>query len=90
MFPGNNDQRDTSAGARQVGFLLGKGPLVEWYPDKVHHEYDDYNYKKWIGKGGFGQIGDCLRMYDQTTPTNTSIEQRSCIVCAFARNATYN
>ena len=90
MFPGNNDQRDTSSTARQVGFLLGRGPLIEWEPQKIHHEYDDFNYRKWIGKGYFGLIGDQLRVYDQATPTNTSFEQHSCIVCPFARNATYN
>jgi len=90
MRYGNDDERDTSAGARQVGFLLGKAPLVEWYPDKIHHEYDDYNYRKWIGKGYFGMIGDTLRVYDQATPTDTSFQQNSCIVCPFARNATYN
>ena len=90
MFPGNNDQRDTTATARQVGFLLGRGPLIEWEAQKIHHEYDDFNYRKWIGKGYFGLIGDQLRVYDQATPTNTSFEQHSCIVCPFARNATYN
>lgn len=90
MFMGNNDQRDETATARQVGFLLGRGPLVEWEPVKVHHEYDDYNYKKWMGKGAFGMTGDQLRMYDQTTPNNASIQQHSSIVAVFARNATYN
>jgi len=90
MRYGNDDERDVSSGARQVGFLLGKAPLVEWYPDKIHHEMDDYNYKKWLGKGYFGMIGDSLRIYDQATPTDTSFQQNSCIVCPFARNATYN
>lgn len=90
LFPGNNDQRDETAGARQVGFLLGRGPLVEPYPEKIHHEYDDFNYRKWIGKGYFGMIGDTLRVYDEPTPTATSFEQHSSIVCVFARNAMYN
>lgn len=90
MRYGNNDERDTSATARQVGYLLGKGPLIEWYPDRIHHEYDDYNYRKWIGKGYFGMIGDTLRMYDQASPTSTSFQQNSCMICVFARNAMYN
>ena len=90
LFPGNVDNRDETDTARQVGFLLGKAPLIEWEPVKIHHRYEDFNYEKWIGKGYFGMIGDTLRMYDQGTPTNTSFEQHSCIVCPFARNATYN
>lgn len=91
MMPGNNDQRDTSAGARQVGYLLGKGPLVERYPEKIHHETDDFNYQKWMGKGYFGMIGDTLRRYDnlQNRTANT-MQQNSSIVCVFARNAMYN
>lgn len=90
MLYGNDDQRDENAGARQIGYLLGKGPLLEPYPDQIHHEWEDYNYRKWIGKGYFGMIGDTLRMYDEATATNSSFEQRWSIVCAFARNAMYN
>lgn len=87
---GNDDERDTSAGARQIGFLLGNGPLLEPYPEKIHHEYDNWNYKRWLGKGYFGMIGDTLRMYDNPTPGNATFEQRWCIVCGFARNAMYS
>lgn len=85
VHPGNNDQRDTSATARDIGFLLGRAPLIDFYPVKIHHEYDDYNYKKWQGKGAFCMRGVQLRQYDDVTPTATSLEQRYCVVCPFAR-----
>lgn len=86
VLPGNVDQRDTSADARDVGFLLGRAPLIDWYPSKLHHKYDDYNYQKWEGKGYFCMRGINLRMYDDATPTNTSWEQRYSVVCAWARD----
>lgn len=86
VHPGDNDQRDTSSGARDIGFLLGRAPIIDYYPVKVHHKYDDYNYQKWEGKGGFCMRGGNLRMYDSEVPTNTSWEQRYCAVCAFARS----
>jgi hypothetical protein len=86
VLPGNNDQRDTSATARDVGYLLGRAPLIDWYPTKLHHKYDDYNYQKWEGKGYFCMRGINLRMYDDTTPTNTSWEQRYSVVCVWARD----
>jgi len=86
VHPGSNDQRDTSTGARDIGFLLGNAPLIDYYPVNVHHKYDDQNYQKWEGKGAFCMRGVNLRMYDNVTATNTSWEQRYCIVCAFARS----
>ena len=85
VHPGNNDGRSTDANARDVSFLLGKGALIDWYPDKIHHEYDDYNYKKWIGKGYFGGRGCQLRWFDDDTATDTSFEQRYSVICPFAR-----
>jgi len=90
VHPGNVDERDTSVGARDVGFLLGKAPLVDMYPVKLHHKYDDYNYEKWAGKGAFGERGVQLRQYDDVTPTNTSLEQRYCCVCVWARGNVSN
>ena len=86
VHPGNRDERDTSSGARDIGFLLGRAPLIDYYPVKVHHKYDDYNYEKWQGKGAFCMRGVQMRTYDDVTPTNTSWEQRFCAVCAFARS----
>ena len=88
--PGNNDGRDTSSGARDVGFFLGKAPLVDLYPVKLHHKYDDYNYKKWEGKGAFGERGVQLRWYDAATPTAATVEQRYSCVCAWARGDVSN
>lgn len=85
VHPGNNDQRDTSTGARDVGFLLGRAPLIDWYYTKIHHKYDDYNYQKWEGKGAFSERGVQLRWYDDVTPTGTSVEQRYSVVCVWAR-----
>lgn len=90
VHPGNNDQRDTSVGARDIGFLLGAAPIIDWYPQKIHHRYDDYNYQKWEGKGAFGMRGVQLRMYDSATATSTSWEQRYCAVCAWARGTISN
>jgi hypothetical protein len=90
LHPGNNDQRDTSTGARDVGFLLGRAPLIDWYPVKVHHKYDDYNYQKWEGKGAFAERGINLRWYDAVTPTATSWEQRYCVACVWARDTVSN
>lgn len=86
VHPGNVDQRDTSTGARDVGFLLGKAPLIDFYPTRLHHKYDDYNYQKWEGKGAFCMRGINLRMYDDPTATANSWEQRYSVVCAFARS----
>jgi len=90
VHPGNNDQRDTSAGARDVGFLLGRAPLIDFYPTKVHHKYDDYNYQKWEGKGAFCMRGVQLRTYDDAAATNTSWEQRYAVACIFARGTITN
>lgn len=90
LWPANNDERDNDDDTREVGFLLGKGALVEMYPEKIHHEYDDYNYKKWIGKGYFGMYGAKLRHYDNTTQTAATMEQRWSIACVFCKNAMYN
>lgn len=86
VHPGNNDERDFGSGARDVGFLLGRAPLIDWYPTKIHHEFDDYNYRKLQGKGAFGERGVQIRSYDDPTPTNTSWEQRYYITCVWARN----
>lgn len=85
VLPGNIDQRDTSDGARDVGFLMGKAPLIDWYYTRVHHKYDDYNYQKWEGKGAFAERGVQLRWYDDVTATNTSAEQRYSVVCVWGR-----
>ena len=90
VHPGNNDQRDTSSGARDVGFLLGKAPLVDWYPVRIHHKFDDYNYQKWEGKGAFGERGVQLRWYDDVTSAAGTPEQRFSIVCPFARGTITN
>lgn len=87
VHPGNNDQRDLTNDNQtwDVGFLLGRAPLIDYYPVKIHHEYDDYNYKKWQGKGAFCMRGINLRMYDNPTATANSWEQRYSIVCPFGR-----
>jgi len=90
VHPGNNDERDNSTGARDIGFFLGRAPLVDWYPTKLHHEFDDYNYKKWEGKGAFAMRGVQLRQYNDSTPTAAAIEQRYCAVCAFSRGVVSN
>jgi len=88
--PGNNDGRAFAAGDRDVGFLMGRAPLVDWYQTKIHHKFDDYNYQKWEGKGAFGERGVQLRIYDDPTPGNATWEQRYCIVCVWARNTISN
>lgn len=85
VYPGNNDQRDTSVGTRDVGFVIGRAPIIDWINRPIHHKYDDYNYQKWQGKGYFGECGVQLRWYDDVTPTSTSLEQRWSAACIFGR-----
>lgn len=92
VLPGANDQRNltNSGNTWDIGVLHGRAPIIDFYPVKLHHEYDDYNYKKWIGKGAFCMRGHNLRMYDNTTQTATSWEQRYSVICAFGRGTVNN
>lgn len=90
VHPGNNDQRGTSIGTRDIGTIHGRAPIIDWYPTKIHHEYDDYNYKKCIGNGAFGERGVQLRRYDDETASATTGEQRYCGLCLFARGTVQN
>jgi len=90
MLPGNNDQRGTSIGTRDICTIHGQAPLIDWNPTKIHHEYDEYNYKKWIGKGAFAERGKMLRRYDDMTPNAGTGEQRYCGLALFARGEVQN
>ena len=84
LYPGNSDRRDTSVEARDVGFLIGKGALVDWTAESVHYETEDaLTYGKFRGKGGFGTNGCQQAQYDVVN--NNAREQFTSIALVFGR-----
>lgn len=63
---GSSDPRDKSATARQLSCILGKNVGCEWFPEKLHVEYDYKMYDKVFGAGLFGSIGMKLAVYSKT------------------------
>lgn len=81
MEPGNYDLRNTavydesSNASWDVGFLLGKGAVIDWLVTDIHWEKEEDEYTKRYGKGifcerGF-QLGNC---YDTDTASNLNLQ----------------
>ena len=84
---GSSDPRDKTASARQMGFLIGKGGLVEWMPEGFHWEWEYTMYDKYFGSGIFCSVGVKQPIFDTsagiTAGSNYSQEQRSSIALPF-------
>ena len=72
---GSSDPRDKTASGRQLGMVIGKGALCEWFPEKLHQEYDFKEYDRKYGTGLFGIYGVKACIYDQTDTTHSYTTQ---------------
>lgn len=81
---GSSDPRDKSATARQVGFLLGAGALMEWMPEGFHWEWEYEQYDKFFGSGVFMSVGIKQVGFDVTAADTTTLQQQGSIVLPFA------
>lgn len=85
---GSSDPRDKTATARQVGFLIGKGAVVEWMPEGFHWEWEYTMYDKYFGSGIFCSVGMKMPIFDSsdgiTAKSNRTQQQNSSIVLPFA------
>ena len=82
LYPGNNDRRDSSVGAYDIGFLIGRGALIDWDAESLHYEEEKaLTFGKWHERGGFGTTGVQTCFYDDDT--NTSPQQFVVIALAF-------
>lgn len=82
---GSSDPRDKTATARNVGFLMGPGALVEWMPEGFHWEWEYIQYDKYFGSGIFMSCGIKQPIwYTGTALTDTNAQQDTSIVTPFA------
>jgi hypothetical protein len=89
LYPGRNDQRSASVNARDVGWVLGKGALVDWVAETLHWETENaLTYNKFRGRGGFGTYGVQQTQYDNQAGTNRL--QFSSIALIFGREPISN
>ena len=72
---GSSDPRDKTKNARQGGCILGKQALCEWFPEKLHVEYDYKQYDKYYGSGLFGGIGVKGVAYNTTNTSHSGTLQ---------------
>lgn len=82
---GTSDARTSTSGTvSDVGFILGKGALIEAEYEPLHFKDEDQNYQKIKGIGAFHGCGWTRRVYDDTaSPTTTYVQQSSGIfLCA--------
>ena len=82
---GSSDPRGTSDDTRLVGFLHGKGALMEWMPEGFHWEYEYEQYDKFFGSGVFCGVGIKQPIYDAATSTDNTVQQDSSVVVVFAQ-----
>jgi hypothetical protein len=88
---GDVDNRNLSnTKTRDCGFLLGKGALVEWEPEKLHMVKHMDDYDRILGTGYAGTRGIQLLTFDQASPTDTSIEYYGSMLCIMNRWAGYS
>lgn len=93
MAPGRADGRNKSAYASnnlvfQVGFVLGKGALVEWVANDLKYATEQTEYGKFQGKGAYQMAGIQLAKFDEDAlntdgpgQSDTSYQQNSsCVV----------
>lgn len=83
---GSSDPRDKTASARNVGFLMGPGALVEWMPEGFHWEWEYVQYDKFFGSGIFWSCGIKQPIwYTGTSLTDANAQQDTSIITPFAR-----
>jgi hypothetical protein len=74
--PGNDDGRNKSVyaadsnAAWDIGYLLGKGAIVDWQVTPLHFEKEPTEYGKLYGSGAFTERGIQLGKYDIDTAGN--------------------
>ena len=61
----------TNARIRSTAFLVGKGAIGCWEPEKMHWVEQDEEYHRIMGHGVKGVWGYSLPIYDQVTPVVT-------------------
>jgi len=90
MWPGDVDLRMRSnTNVRDACYLLGKGALIEWEPEKLHFVKQDDDYFRIMGHGIAGVRGIQLPVFDNATPSSATAEYYGGMVCVFGR-PTYN
>jgi hypothetical protein len=83
---GSSDPRDMTATGRQVGFVLGRKHACEWFPEKLHVEYDYKMYDRIFGSGLFGIFGSKLMCYNSAyTGKSYSLQHDGSCVVVFAK-----
>ena len=84
---GSSDPRDTSAHAREVGFLLGQRFGCEWMPEKFHWEWNFEQYDKYFGSGLFCSVGMKLVTFDRgaSSKDEGTLQHNGSIVLPFAK-----
>jgi hypothetical protein len=82
---GSSDPRDKSSTARQLGCIIGKHAGCEWFPEKLHIEYDYKMYDKYFGAGLMGSIGMKLVVFQKTGINHANqIQHQGSAAIAFA------
>lgn len=82
---GSSDPRDKTANARQIGWLLGQGALMEWMPEGFHWEWEYEQYDKYFGSGAFCSVGIKQVGFNVGTGADaTTLQQQGSIVLPFA------
>lgn len=75
---GDVDNRQNSTSGenknKDVGFLLGRGAIVKWEPEKMHMVKHSDDYDRLLGTGYAGVRGIQRLEFNQETANNTSIE----------------
>jgi hypothetical protein len=82
---GSSDPRDTSANSRMLGWLMGKGAILEWMPEGFHWEYEYEAYDKFYGTGVFCSVGMMMPIYNISNGITENVQQNSSICLPFAR-----
>lgn len=91
MDEGDVDNRNlTNSKTRDCGVLHGKGALVEWEPEKLHMVEHVDDYGRIQGTGYAGVRGIQMLVFDNPTPTDTSLEYYGSMLCIMNRWAGYN
>ena len=82
---GPDDDRETLSGTKyDIGYLLGKGSVVNANHEMLHFEEEVQNYKKVVGVGAFAGYGATRLVYDdEGAETDTSeLNQNSIVLMA--------
>lgn len=83
---GSSDPRDKTAGARQVGILVGAGAIWEWMPEGFHWEWEYEQYDKYAGTGVFCSVGmgNCAYDVNSDSADASTLQQNGSIIVPFA------